>query len=39
MSEELFMSPEVFLEHKQEIIAAVQVLLQTPVSRLHWLTE
>ena len=32
MSDELFMSPELYREHESEIIAAVRVLLQNPVS-------
>jgi hypothetical protein len=33
VSDELFMSPKVFLERNKEIVAAVRVLLQDPVSR------
>jgi len=33
VSDELFMSPELYDKHEDEIIAAVRVLLQNPISR------
>ena len=36
MSDELFMSPELYDKHEDEIIAAVRVLLQNPISRRRY---